>query len=355
MENISEYNKKILQKIESKFGKFIGTITDNIKSHDKITVKCIDEHEFKISVNNLLRDRWCPHCKLHMGEILTLYSCEHLFNKKFKKCRPEWLRLNKQSILELDVYNEELKLAVEFNGIQHYIPGVFMGGEKGKTAFERQQEYDKIKVERCKANDIILIIVAYTIKYENICQYIADESTKMGFKIINPVSTFDLSNIKAAFTKMGKVKEIIKSKNGEFIHGIYLSQESPINIKCEKGHIWETSIKYIVNGSWCHICGTEVNDEKKKSISEGMKQFLQTDKGKENKKKSHGKRSETMAKQREEIRSTITEKQCSHKDCLEIKSINEFGHKSDSKDGYQPYCKTCVQKAKLKSRENKGL
>ena len=80
-----------------------------------------------------------------------------------------------------------------------------------------------------------------------------------------------------------------------------------------------------------------------------MISYNQTDKGKQKKKESHIKRSQTMAIQRETIRKDLTEKVCSK--CKLNKDISEFGKKSDTKDGYQSYCRACINIVKKKIRQ----
>jgi len=56
------------------------------------------------------------------GEIECRKTLESIFNKPFNKARPDFLRnpVTGNFNLELDCFNPELKLAVEYNGIQHY-------------------------------------------------------------------------------------------------------------------------------------------------------------------------------------------------------------------------------------------
>ena len=57
------------------------------------------------------------------GEKECRKVLENLFNKPFSKSRPDFLRnpvTGGNFNLELDCYNQELSLAVEYNGIQHY-------------------------------------------------------------------------------------------------------------------------------------------------------------------------------------------------------------------------------------------
>lgn len=81
-----------------------------------------------------------------------------------------------------------------------------------------------------------------------------------------------------------------------------------------------------------------------------MTLYNQTEEGIQKKKESHEKRSETMGKQREDLRKFLTEKSCSK--CKETKEISKYNKKSDTKDGLQPYCRDCVAFAKKKFKKD---
>lgn len=55
------------------------------------------------------------------GEEISRGYFEYIFEgKKFIKSRPKWLKSPKNHSIELDGYCSELKLAFEYNGVQHY-------------------------------------------------------------------------------------------------------------------------------------------------------------------------------------------------------------------------------------------
>ena len=57
------------------------------------------------------------------GEIECRTVLENIFKRPFRKKRPSFLEnkaLNNGLNLEIDCYNEELKLGCEYNGRQHY-------------------------------------------------------------------------------------------------------------------------------------------------------------------------------------------------------------------------------------------
>src|SRR3989344_6002903 len=77
---------------------------------------------------------------------------------KFEPARPDWLVNPKTGVaLELDCYNAELALAVEFNGAQHYRHVKKFHKKAGDLS--RQRERDAIKLELCKAAGIDLIVI----------------------------------------------------------------------------------------------------------------------------------------------------------------------------------------------------
>lgn len=97
------------------------------------------------------------------GEIQCKSIAESFFNKPFKKCRPEFLRNPiTQERLELDLYNDELRLAIEFHGQQHYFYSKFYHSQS-KDKFQNQQYRDFLKRDLCRQHRIHLIVVPFSI------------------------------------------------------------------------------------------------------------------------------------------------------------------------------------------------
>ncbi len=105
------------------------------------------------------------------GEIECKKTVENFFDKKFEKVRPDFLNNNVTGCkLELDCYNPELKLAIEYNGRQHYEYVPFF--HKNKEAMLNQKYRDEMKKTKCIQNGITLIEVPYTIPVPKIKDYI---------------------------------------------------------------------------------------------------------------------------------------------------------------------------------------
>jgi hypothetical protein len=87
--------------------------------------------------------------------------------REFKKVRPDWIRNPTTGrCLELDGYCEELSLAIEYDGIQHYQWPNFIG--MTKEVFLKQMERDRIKAEACAKRNVCLIRIPYNIPIERI-------------------------------------------------------------------------------------------------------------------------------------------------------------------------------------------
>lgn len=116
------------------------------------------------------------------GEKECRKVLENLFNKPFSKSRPDFLRnpvTGGNFNLELDCYNQELSLAVEYNGIQHYKYVPYF--HRNNDHFMAQKYRDDMKRRLCKENYVNLIEVPYTIKNHNIRKFIKEECIKLGY------------------------------------------------------------------------------------------------------------------------------------------------------------------------------
>jgi hypothetical protein len=113
------------------------------------------------------------------GEIECKRVLEDIFKVPFNKARPKFLSnpvTGGNYNLELDCFNEELRLAVEYNGCQHYKYTPFF--HRNEDAFMNQKYRDEMKRTKCKENNVILIEVPYTVKIEDIKRYIMNELKK---------------------------------------------------------------------------------------------------------------------------------------------------------------------------------
>lgn len=137
-------------------------LDENYKnSKDKIYLKCNDcGFIWKIRADRAIEEKVkCPKCykTYSKGEL----AISDFLNQNKIKYEKEYSLPNGQ---RLDFYLLDSKIAIEFDGAQHFEANSFFGGEE---AFEKRKKYDKIKNEYCKNNNIELIRISYR-DYNNI-------------------------------------------------------------------------------------------------------------------------------------------------------------------------------------------
>ena len=117
----------------------------------------------------------CPNCspKFTTEEYVRklLYK---ITNKYFIKTRTlSWLIDNtNNNHLELDGYNDELKVAFEYQGEQHYIL-TFLNQHNNEN-LENTKRKDKLKLKLCHENGVKLIVVPYWYPHTSVEQFLRE-------------------------------------------------------------------------------------------------------------------------------------------------------------------------------------
>jgi hypothetical protein len=110
------------------------------------------------------------------GEIECRRVLRKIFNREFGKIRPDFLKnyiTGNMYNLEIDCFDDKLKLGVEYNGRQHYEYIPFF--HKTKDSFYNQKYRDDMKRRLCNDNGIILVEVPFSVKIHDIEKYIIDQ------------------------------------------------------------------------------------------------------------------------------------------------------------------------------------
>lgn len=150
--SLDEVDKRI-KNINPKFER-IGIYT---YSTSPMKIKCNEcGYTWDSSLANL---RFCPNCekdKMYKGEhmifdILQERGIDFETQKKYDDCR-------NIRTLPFDFYLPQYNTCIEYNGIQHYKPVDYFGGE---DSYNQQVKNDNIKRKYCEDNGIGLITVPY--------------------------------------------------------------------------------------------------------------------------------------------------------------------------------------------------
>lgn len=126
---------------------------------------------------------------------------QNIYNRPFISVRPDFLKNPKTGRnLELDLWNKELNLALEYQGVQHRTYSPYF--HRQYSDFLSQQDRDQYKKQKCKDLKLDLIEVPDTVKFDDLEDYIRAELVKLG----RPLSSHNISAIKT-FTEILSVPE----------------------------------------------------------------------------------------------------------------------------------------------------
>lgn len=341
------------QLAEQKGGKCVSDPSEYITAQSNLSVICKIGHQFTITKNNLRNGKWCPYCSKGISEYIAISAIEHLMGYPFPKIRPDWLR-GDSSKLELDGYNSELEIAIEYNGKQHYEYCDHF--HRNPAKFQRRLRYDKIKRNVCKKRGIYLIVVPYTVEHNDICSFIANECDKIGYNVDGYIESFDLAKVYSNYNILDKIKPILKDKSYMLIDSFIDAGELMLRIGCERGHIWTTKPQYIHSGRSCNKCFQSKIDHEKiltKHLVDLQKARRKYGKYQPIIKKRHLFINASKEQYRTKIQRTglkpCTGPLCKNKE----QPLTLFNKKSDTKSGYQPYCRNCMNHKKREWRTKK--
>lgn len=131
---------------------------DYVNDNTALKWTCALGHRWAASPGNVKRGRWCPDCSSALGERFTRAAFEQLFGVAFPRVRPNWLKSPRtQCCLELDGFNEGLRIAFEHQGSQHFEE--LKHFHRAPDEFQAQLERDTLKREICQQQGVLLVEV----------------------------------------------------------------------------------------------------------------------------------------------------------------------------------------------------
>jgi len=131
--------------------------------NSKCKIKCNKcDYIWNTTIRAIKYDKtWCPNCNVRKRQSELTNLIKSIFAKYTIICNYrgfKWLNTERGGRQELDIYIPEIKLAIEYDGEQHFRPVAF-GGISEKRAeenFKRTKQLDGIKNRKIKkhTNDI---------------------------------------------------------------------------------------------------------------------------------------------------------------------------------------------------------
>ena len=103
----------------------------------------------RLTAEGVIKPKW-------KNELTLFHAVRKRYPDTLYQYRPDWL--GRQS---LDLFVPSLMTAIEYQGIQHYRPVGFFGGDE---ALQLRQELDERKKQLCGENDVRLIEWPYDLE-----------------------------------------------------------------------------------------------------------------------------------------------------------------------------------------------
>jgi len=142
--------------------------------NNRVKVKCFcnncNTYFYNSPHTMLSNENGCSNCATtsrgenRIKEWLNDKGVEYKFQHVFKECKD--IR-----VLPFDFYIPSLNTAIEYDGIQHFEPKDFFGGEE---SFNKLKKHDSIKSNYCMENNIRLLRIPY-FQYEEIENILENE------------------------------------------------------------------------------------------------------------------------------------------------------------------------------------
>lgn len=222
--------------------------------------ECTLGHRFKrcyTSIKTL--QTFCTTCSSAYAEMVCLSMVERLFGARFVRVRIKEMRSAKGKPLELDMFNTDLRIAIEHNGAHHYGPQHNWGGER---AFRAQQANDKLRRQYCRKNGILLIEIRQLGSITTAEQAKAQIRRAL-IKAKRPIPLFfDAADVTKLTPKVAteayweSVQAAAAGMGLEILPCVYLTADTAVPVKCKRGHLTKKTPRSILQGHKCDTCNS---------------------------------------------------------------------------------------------------
>ena len=241
-------------------------LSDKYVSAKKLLLwKCAQGHVWPASWDNVsskLSPTWCPDCSesCSAGEVICRAALQHMWpGFAFQKERPVWLTNQNGHRLELDGVNHELKIAFEYDGIQHVTPvtcAAKITPDDALRQLERQQEHDAIKTRRLLEEGYLLLRVPHTTKLKDIYSLLSNQCAEGGKTHPTAIVPFDHKAVAVGKQGVYQYWRQYALEMGGCLTSLQFHKSSELmDWKCASGHNFRLSANAIqAKGVWCSKC-----------------------------------------------------------------------------------------------------
>jgi len=176
--------------------------------------------------------QWCNTCgRSSKSEEITRHVLQEIFDRPFPKKRPRWLRNSRDRQMELDGYAEDLAVAFEYQGEQHFKESSWYGGN-----LQQRIGDDKRKAKLCLQHGVCLLIATYEDDYSDFAKIFEAQLNERGFdtKGYDFEAEIDLLGAFIRDDRIDELREVLVKKNLELISDKFIRVDTLYDIRCQK-------------------------------------------------------------------------------------------------------------------------
>ena len=223
--------------------------------YSRLKFKCVNNHIWSTTARNVIRGSWCNKCHFYYSEEICRTTFQQIFKKKFPKSRPSWLIGAKGYTMELDGYNEKLRVAFEYQGEQHFKKDDYFTGKNLKDIILS----DKLKANLCASKKVNLIIITYKDDLIDLPKKIKKNINRNLniYKNLDFDKNIDFNKIYSHKPKILVLKSFAKKLGGKCLSNKYVNNRTYMKWECAEGHQWPAPSSRILYGKWCRKCFLE--------------------------------------------------------------------------------------------------
>jgi len=226
----------------------LTTVTDTLR------FSCAENHEWDAVAANVRYGSWCPKCQEAVCERTCRKVMEHVYDRAFPKAHPTWLRSRAGTQLELDGYCEDLGVAFEYNGAQHYEFVPFW--HKTLNRLHEQQKRDADTIRACDSNGVTLLVIPYTVPYAQLGSWIIEHAPRLSTEMPTSVDYEQLDLQGCGRDKLNEALRLALLLDPEavLLSDIYVDGETPVRFRCGSGHEIKQTTRGLRDGRFCALC-----------------------------------------------------------------------------------------------------
>ena len=223
--------------------------------------QCARGHTWMATPSSIINaGTWCSSCSRYLSERICNIAFEKITGGAFIKGRPNWLRSPNDTQMEFDGWCEELGIAWEHHGLQHYQD---ITAFKAKMPLSQRMAYDETKRILARQRGITLIEIPQLtrlLSIEDLSGFIVNLLRRSGRgDCIVYEGAVDFTSAYIIDDRINELFDLAKSRGGKCLTNAYLGARYKYTWECGSGHHWKQSSDAIKRGIWCPYCSGRHN------------------------------------------------------------------------------------------------